>query len=191
VRPGRAHPSTQGRVLACASLTPAARWSIRAAVSRCEAPRTAPPMSASRPSCSAIHLLAGTRVRRCGLARRTPTSSLCAALWHARARAMPRVVRVEANRVLQPVVRRTKVLWCVCVRRWGKNPMLVCLSPEPTQDPGRPRHCRRKARRRGSAPRAREPSHGGRIPPGNRSEPGSWATCGDPARRDPAKAQRA
>jgi hypothetical protein len=77
----------------------------------------------------------------------------------------------------------------VCVRRWEKTLHLLS-SPEPTQALGRSRRRRRKAHQRGSAPCTWELSSGGVYPPGNRSEPRSWATCGDLAQRGPAKAQR-
>jgi hypothetical protein len=80
--------------------------------------------------------------------------------------------RRRAPRVSKPTERLNLLfagLLCsgtrVCASDGGrKPPRLPCVSPEPTQAPGQPRHRRQKARRRGNALRTREPSNGRRRP---------------------------
>jgi hypothetical protein len=97
----------------------------------------------------------GAHARRCSLARCTLAPILSAVAMRAHTGTLPRAWRLTERHhplLAEPLCSGE----CAC-ESGGKTPHLL-FSPEPTQAPSRPRRRRRKARRRGSAPRAWKPS---------------------------------
>jgi hypothetical protein len=133
-------------------------------VSRCQATRTAPSMSASR-----LHGVQFTSLQGLACAATdwpdAPQHRACVP------RSCTRVLeQCRALRVLKPIVCLsllfTRPLYsCVCACKGGERiPCLFVFHPSlPRFQAGTPPP--RKARRRGSAPRAREPSSGRHTPP--------------------------